>query len=913
MPLSPGTRLGPYEIVAPLGAGGMGEVFRATDTRLGRDVAVKVLPQQLSANAEVRARFEREAKTVSSLNHPHICTLHDVGREGDTDYLVMELVEGETLAQRLAKGALAGPEVLKLGGQIADALDRAHRAGVIHRDLKPGNVMLTRSGAKLMDFGLARATGMAGPASGSGVSVAPLTHSPTMAAPLTAAGTILGTFQYMAPEQLEGSEADARSDLWALGCVLYEMATGRRAFEGKSQASLISSIMGSQPAPLSQLAPLSPPGLERLVQACLAKDPTERLQSAHDVRMQLAWLAEGGSQSGVPAPVAARRRSRERLAWILAAAGLIAAAALAWITLRARGPDGSFPAVIGAWRTSLALPDGVGIPTLNYAGSASRATLALSPRGDRVVFVGLKDGEGALYLRRLDSFDAVRLAKTEGAMAPFFSPDGTGLAFFARGRLWRVDLPDGVPVELASSELSSVGGSWGDDGQIVYAPSYSEALWTIPAGGGEARPLTKVDRAKGEISHRWPCVLPGGAGVLFTIKLATSETLDDALIAVADPRTGEHHVLIEGGSMPRYLDDGRLVFARAGKLLAVAFDLASRQVRGAPVSVLDDVATMPFNGAAWYDVTREGVLAYAAGGSRRSTGRYSWEGPGHPAQLLDRLDAGDFGTPRLSRDFKQAVVQVGGANDKLWLIDLEQMNATRMTSGGGNDSSGVLSPDGRWLLFSSDRAGGGYRFYRMPLGGSAAPEPLLDGRVFIHSISYPARMLGFTLISPGDGADAYVVAVSEDGKPTGKPVLVAGGPNNQASPSVSADGTLVAYESYESGRAEVYVARLADPGARRRLTNDGGEHPLWNRDGSRLFYSSNGRVVSQALRSASGMRFDAPQVVSGSETPGELAGFDVAPDGSSALVGRVTDPLMLCRDIRLWPGWGATLPGGAKR
>src|SRR6187431_2028492 len=290
MSLTPGTKLGPYEILSPLGAGGMGEVYRARDTRLGRDVAVKVLPQHLSANAEVRARFEREAKTVSSLNHPHICTLFDVGRQGDTDYLVMELVEGETLATRLQKGALSSSETLRIGGEIADALDRAHRAGVIHRDLKPGNVMLTKSGAKLMDFGLARATGLVNPSS----SIGSLTQSPTVAHPLTAEGTLVGTFQYMSPEQLEGKEADARSDLWAMGCVLYEMATGRRAFEGKSQASLITSIMGSEPAPISQLSPMTPPALDRLVQGMLVKDPVDRLQSAHDVKLQLAWIAEGG-------------------------------------------------------------------------------------------------------------------------------------------------------------------------------------------------------------------------------------------------------------------------------------------------------------------------------------------------------------------------------------------------------------------------------------------------------------------------------------------------------------------------------------------------------------------------------------------------------------------------------------------
>lgn len=361
--------------------------------------------------------------------------------------------------------------------------------------------------------------------------------------------------------------------------------------------------------------------------------------------------------------------------------------------------------------------------------------------------------------------------------------------------------------------------------------------------------------------------------------------------------------------MPRYLDGGRLVFARAGKLFAVAFDLWSRSVRGAPTLVLDGVSTGSVTGAAWYDVTRQGLLAYAPGGKIRVAGRYSWEGPGHPVQLLEHLDSGTFGSGlHLSRDFKRAVVQIGAANDKLWLIDLEQLNATRLTSGGGNDGDGVVSPDGRWLLFTSDRAGGGYRFYRMPLGGGAPPQSLLEGEGQLDSISYSARMLGFSLDSAHDGSDAYMMPVAEDGTPTGKPILVAGGPKDQVSPTVSADGTLVAYQSSESGRDEVYVTRLIDPGTRRRVTSDGGTSPRWNRDGSRLFYLSNDRVVSVALRSASELRFDAPQAVTASGTPGEIVGFDVAPDGTSALVGRVPDPLLLHRDIRLWPGWGKTLP-----
>src|SRR5215470_17216061 len=348
MPLAPHTRLGPYEIVSPLGAGGMGEVYRARDTRLGRDVAVKVLPQHLSRSPDFRARFEREAKTVSGLNHPHICTVHDVGREGDTDFLVMELIEGETLAHRLERGALPVAEVLRYGAQIADALDRAHRAGVVHRDLKPGNVMLTKLGAKLMDFGLARESDGAGPA-GVGLTV-------TKSQPLTAEGSIVGTFQYMAPERLEGRDADARSDVWALGCVLYEMATAKRAFEGKSQASLISSIMSADPPPIEQLAPLAPPGLDRLVRACLAKDPDERIQTAHDVRLQLGWIAGDSSQAAIAKVPVARRAQSARIAWAVAAAALVGAIAISVWALGKHGTgNGSLI------RFNIDAPDGVAI------------------------------------------------------------------------------------------------------------------------------------------------------------------------------------------------------------------------------------------------------------------------------------------------------------------------------------------------------------------------------------------------------------------------------------------------------------------------------------------------------------------------------------------------------------------------
>src|SRR6185295_17699057 len=412
----------------------------------------------------------------------------------------------------------------------------------------------------------------------------------------------------------------------------------------------------------------TPPRIRALLRRCLTRDVKQRLQAIGEARVVLERVGEPSAAEGDdPSTATPGRGMRNAWAWGIAALLLVGWSATA-IVLSRRLPDRS-----NDLKVSLALPEGLDIPTRAYLGkNSSLATLAVASSGDQVAFVGLQGGDGALYLRRFDDFDPVRLTNTDGATAPFFSPDGKRLAFFARGRLWRIDLPGGVPVDLGVASAGPVGGSWTDDDQIVYTPSYADALMRVPAGGGEARALTKVDRAAGEVSHRWPCVLPGGAGVLFTIKSASNETLDEARIAIADLATGAHRVLVEGGSTPRYLDDGRLVFARAGRLYAVGFDLASLSIRGAPVPVLEGVATEPTNGAAWYDVSRQGLLVYVAGGKSEASTRFSWEGPGRPAEVLERLDLGKVATSlRLSRDFKRAVLQVGGANDKLWMADLE--------------------------------------------------------------------------------------------------------------------------------------------------------------------------------------------------------------------------------------------------
>jgi len=589
MTLTAGRKLGPYEIVAPLGAGGMGEVYRARDTGLEREVAVKVLPQHLSDHPEVRSRFEREAKTVSALNHPHICILHDVGREGETDYLVMELVEGETLAQRLTRGAMAPGEVLRLGIQIADALDRAHRAGIVHRDLKPGNVMLTKSGAKLMDFGLARATGLAGPGSGSGATMAALTQSPTVAAPLTAEGTIVGTFQYMAPEQLEGKEADARSDLGALGCVLYETATGTRAFEGKSQASLIASIMGSEPAPIGRVAPLAPPGLEQVVRACLAKDPEERIQTAHDVKLQLQWIAQGGSQAGVPAPVAARRRSRERLAWSVAGLALadsLALVAVIWVR---------WPAPPRVTRFA------VGEPEATNGISWPR----VSPDGTMLAFLATDSlGVQRIWVRPLDALDAHPLAGAEGNARPFWSPDSRFLAFISDGKLRKVPVSGGPAVTLSDAP-GGYDGSWGRGDVILFDGGPTDSIRAVSGAGGVPRPATTIDHAHGDNQHGWPFFLPDGRHFLFvayqptatagTIRLGTLGSLETRVIGHTDGRV-------------EYAPPGYLLYPSGGTLLAQPFDPHSGKTRGDPVPVGEDVAMGGAQGD--FSVSSQGVMAY---------------------------------------------------------------------------------------------------------------------------------------------------------------------------------------------------------------------------------------------------------------------------------------------------------------
>ena len=577
MALSSGRKLGPYEILAPIGAGGMGEVYKAKDTRLDRTVAIKVLPSHLAGDSGLRKRFEQEARAVASLNHPHICILHDVGREDGVDFIVMEYLEGETLAERLKKGALPVDEVLRYGIQITDALDKAHRRGIVHRDLKPGNVMLTPSGPKLLDFGLAK-MGMPDPAS----AASSLSALPTAAKALTAEGAIIGTFQYMAPEQLEAQEVDARTDIFALGALLYEMATGRKAFEGKSQASLIGAIMKSDPPPVSQLQSAAPPALDHVIRRCLAKDLEDRWQAARDINRELSWIAEGGAPSEPTTPVERASAQRERMTWV---AGLVLASAVS---------------VLATWafvRPDPPLVRRLAMNVLFEATPDPSTRPALSPDGRNVVYAADVDGVRLLYIRPLDQVEARPLPGTEGAYNPFFSPDGEWVAFFTDpatggGKLKRVSVRGGPPLTLCDARWPM--GSWGGDGTIVFVHSSGDTdtdriLHRVPAAGGTPEPITELDPEQGELRHGWPEVLPGGESVVFSISVGEDPTFRDSRLAVLSLSTGEYRTVVEQGHHARYAESGHLVYSLSGVLTAAPFDLGRLETTGPPVPILEGV------------------------------------------------------------------------------------------------------------------------------------------------------------------------------------------------------------------------------------------------------------------------------------------------------------------------------------
>ena len=805
----------------------MGEVYRARDTRLGRDVAIKVLPQHLSSNPEVRARFEREAKTVSSLNHPNICTLFDVGRDGDVDYLVMELVEGETLATRLTHGALPLTDTLRIGVQMADALDRAHRAGVVHRDLKPGNIMLTKSGAKLMDFGLARAVGLAGTSGlSTGVTVGALTQSPTVAQPLTAEGTIIGTFQYMSPEQLEGKETDARSDVWAFGCVLYEMATGKRAFDGKSQASLITSIMGSQPEPISHVTPMTPPAMERMVSAMLAKDPADRVQSAHDVKLQLQWIAEGGSATGLPAAPAQRARKTSWLPWTIAAVALAGAAAFALL-----GRNGG-TVVEHPVHAAITPPPGV----LFSSSTDSPLPLAVSHDGTKIAFCA-RTGEGPdmLWIRSVDKNDAREIPGTDGAHGPFFSPDGKSIGFFTRGHLKTVNAAGGAVIELVD-RVDARGATWNADGTIVYGDGTNHPLKMVHQDGGKPTTITALDSTRAESTHRYPWFLPDGKHFLYLARRSGAGKGIEPTIFVGELGSKSRAPVIEVASNVQYAS-GYILYVREGVLVAQHFDPNTFAVSGPALPLIDEARMDERFSRAVFSVSDNGVLVCMTGKNQTRTQLEWLDRKGTlVAKIGEPADYTYGGIPELSADNAEAVIPIAnrerGTSD-VWIVDLATGRRRRLTVDQDDHPSAIWSTRGR-VVVATTRSGD-RRANVSVLTSDGVSERMLSVRedfVWPRSISPD----GNVLLLDGSASSQTrqnVVAISTLGDTT-RTVLTSG-EGVQNLPQFSPDGHFFAYQSDETGRFEVYVAAYPS-GARWQVSQEGGFQARWRADGRELFF-----------------------------------------------------------------------------
>jgi serine/threonine-protein kinase len=877
MTLTAGKRLGSYEILALIGAGGMGEVYRARDTRLDRIVAIKVLPELVASDPGFKQRFEREAKAISSLSHPHICTLYDVGREGDVEYLVMELLEGETVAQRLAKGPLPFPQVLRYGGEIAEALDRAHRQGVTHRDLKPGNIMLTKTGAKLLDFGLAKLKH-------SPVQLqSAVTKSPDL---LTASGTILGTLNYMAPEQLDGKPVDHRADIFSFGAIVYEMATGRPAFEGDTQARLIGSLLKDEPPPISAVQPLSPPAFDALIATCLAKDADDRWQSAGDLGRQLRLLQGGSSQPShsMSSPTLATTRPRGRVSRGSIAAAILAGfvgGAAVWTATRPAAPES--PPL-----TRFVITPPAEAPITNVVGY----DVAISPDGRRIAYVA-SDNSGTgtvLYLRDLDSLEARRIPGTEATVSigtPFFSADGRSIALSLSGsELMRVSLDGGPPLKIC--DISGfAGGVWSSDDEIVF--SDGSALYRVSAGGGGTPERLTPERAptlESTFAVVSPVLLPGGRGILFGS--INPVALTERRIDVLDLQTREQHTVAEGGENAAYLPSGHLIFARGQTLLAQRFDLERLEAVGEPVALQQDVRRSA-NGAADFALAANGTLAYIPpDGAPTVASSLVWVDRAGRVVEPAVDDAADIQfDPRVSPDGRRFAVSVGvpmvgGIND-LWVYDVDGRPPIQLAAGGSDNRYAVWSPDGSAIAFTSNRDRGNYWLHTVPSDGSAEPRPI-EPRVAGAPGGWTVEDELVVWLPDRAGGDIVARPAADDGV-TRDIVATA---SWEGSPMLSPDARWLAYTSDRTGRSEIWVKRYPD-GNPVRVSRNGGAQPVWSRDGRELHYWQGNTMMAVAANGA-GVTFGPGPAqelfTTASFFTGDTAtrSFDIAPDGRFLMV-----------------------------
>jgi len=887
--IEPGAHLAHFQLVEKIGEGGMGVVWKATDTTLDREVAIKVLPDTLAGDAERLARFEREAKLLASLNHPRIASLYGLHTTDGGRFLSMELIEGKDLADVLTAGPLPIERALRIALQIAEGLEVAHAGGVVHRDLKPGNVKLTADGdVKILDFGLAKA--LQGPEQSRDVD---LSRSPTVTV-TTQVGVILGTAAYMSPEQSRGHETDRRTDVWALGCVLYEMLTGHGAFHARTVSDCIARVLEREPD-WDALPAETPAGVRRLLRRCLDKDPRRRLHDVADARIELEDLLADDGADAAPAPSPFPPRATIALG---VAAGLVVGALLTawWLSGRnapaARGGNGAR----GLERFSIALPEEM--PAIPKPGTIA---VAVSPDGKRIVYVGLEPGRSGartisgirpetgtsnrtlLYLRDVDDYEIRPIEGTADAASPFFSPDGEWIGFIdmREERLKKIRVDGGIPVTLCDSPNRA--GHWGTDGRIYFS-GVSDGLYAVSENGGAPEMLSVPEPERGEKTRRFPHVLPGGRGVLFTLGTTKMESYDEAAVALLDPETGEHRVLLEGGTKPSYLPTGHILYGRAGALYAIPFDLETLEVGGAPFLMADEVVTSDGWGEAQYAVSDNGTLVYVPGGPEIYKFTVYWLDRDGRAEALP-LSPRDYTQAHFSPDGKRLEITSLGANATIWVYEIERTTMQRLTTEWDHYAA-IWTRAGEHVTVARGRAGQ-YGLWNLAADGSGAEELLLDTE---YDGGYPGtwtpddRALVFSLAYPGTGLD--ILTLTLDGEPEVTPVIQTS--FQESNPKLSPDGRWLAYSSDASGQTELYVQRYPEGGRRWQISADGGEAPLWSPDGRELYYWKGGRMMA-VLIDTDGGRF----------TPGKerqlpqpefsaLIDWDISPDGKRfVVVGRL--------------------------
>jgi serine/threonine-protein kinase len=890
MGVDPGTHLGVYQVVEQLGAGGMGEVYLARDTRLGREVALKVLRPSLATDPDRLNRFKHEARLLAALNHPHIAAIYDVEEHGGLPFLVLELVRGETLADRLTDRPLPRLEALRLAAQIASAIEAAHEQGIIHRDLKPGNIKITPAGdVKLLDFGIAKAFAGTTPSS--------IDEVPTLTSGGTREGTILGTAAYMSPEQARGKPVDRRTDVWSFGCVLFAMLTGRPAFAGDTLSDVIAAVLTQCPD-WSLLPADTPPAISRLLHRCLEKELTRRLHDIGDARLELEDAIARPPESDLRQTVTALSIPRAGL-WSRVGAlpllcsllvGMLLGAGALWV-FRARLAESPRPPI----QFAVTLPGNLRLAALDFRA------LDIAPDDSAIAYVASAGGESRLFVRPLSATAAIALPGTDGALGPFFSPDGQWIAFFADGKLKKVPVAGG-PVRVLADAPIGFGGAWADDNTVVYAPNNGSALWRVSADGGAPQAMTELDTARGEFSHRWPDVLPGGKAVVYAA--GAEGTWDDAEIVAQTIGRSDRRTLVHGGTSPRYLEPGRLLYTRGGTVFAVALDASALQVSGEALAVLSGVHES-LDGAAELAVSRTGSLVYAPGSSDETACTLVWvDRRGNVEPLAAPARA--YADPRISPDGRRVAVTIRGERDNVWTYEIASNTLTQLTFDGG--AAATWSSDGKRIVFSSSR-GGPLNLFHKPADGSGADLRLTtDARRQVpESASPDGSMLAFVQWDDQSGRDIQLLGEADR---TTRPFLASGA--NEGAPAFSQDARLIAYTSDASGTEEVYVAPVSDASRAVRVSTGGGTEPVWCREGAELSFRSANRVLAAAVRTAEPLRIETPSVLfEGTfQTGGTRAGYDISADGARFLMVRPADADRAGRELRVFINWRGDVARG---